>query len=45
MGARKHHSAIDGAALLIQKVQKTWENQKIAGALLLNVKIMFLGCN
>ena len=41
MGARKHRSAVDAAAILIQKVQETWESQKIAGALLMDVKRAF----
>lgn len=41
MGARKHRSAIDAAAILIQKVQETWKHQKIAGALLMDVKGAF----
>ena len=41
MGARKHRSAIDAAALLIQKIQAVWQNQKIAGALFMDVKGAF----
>ncbi len=41
MGARKHRSAIDTAALLIQKVQEVWQNRKIAGALFMDVKAAF----
>ena len=41
MGARKYRSAIDAAALLTQKVQETWKNRKIAGALLMDVKGAF----
>lgn len=38
IGARKNLSAIDVAALLIQKLQKAWKNQKIAKTLFMNVK-------
>ena len=41
MGARKYRSAIDAAALLIQKVQEAWESRKIAGALFMDVKGAF----
>ena len=41
MGARKHRSAINAAALLIQKVQEVWQNRKIAGALFMDVKGAF----
>lgn len=38
MGARKRRSAINAAAILIQQVDNSWENKKIAGALLMDVK-------
>ncbi len=41
MDARKFHSAIDVAALLIHKVQEVWEGRKIAGALFMDVKEAF----
>ena len=41
MGARKHRSAIDAAAILVQKVQEIWKNRQIAGALLMDVKGAF----
>ena len=41
MRARKQRSAIDAAAILIQKVHEIWENRQIAGALLINVKGAF----
>lgn len=41
MGAIKRRSAIDAAAILVQQVHKIWENKKIAGALLMDVKGAF----
>lgn len=41
MGARKNRSAIDATAILISKFQESWEQQKTAGALLINVKGAF----
>lgn len=41
MGARKRQSAIDVAAILVQQVDNSWENKKIAGALLMDVKGAF----
>ncbi len=41
MCVRKYQSAIDATALLIQKVQKVWKSQKIAGAILMDVKRVF----
>ena len=41
MGARKQQSAIDAAAILVQQVHEIWENKKIAGALLIDVKGAF----
>lgn len=38
MEARKYQLAIDTTALLIQKVQKAFENWKIVGALFIDVK-------
>ena len=41
MGERKHRSAIDAAALMIDKLHKVWEDRQIAGALLMDVKGAF----
>lgn len=41
MGARKHRSAIEATAMLIQKVKESWERREIAGALLMDVKGAF----
>ena len=41
MGVRKLRSAIDAAALLVQKVQEIWQSRKIAGALFMDVKGAF----
>ena len=41
MGGRKYRSAIDAAALMIDKVHKVWEDRQIAGALLIDVKGAF----
>ena len=41
MEARKHQSAIDATALLIQKIQETKESQKIAGTLFMDIKRAF----
>ena len=41
MGGRKQQSAMDAAALMIHKVHKMWENQHVAGALLMDVKGAF----
>ena len=41
MGGRKQRSAIDAAALMIHKVHEMWENQHVAGALLMDVKGAF----
>lgn len=41
MRGRKQRSTIDAAALMIHHVNKIWENQEIAGALLMEVKGAF----
>ena len=41
IGVGKYRSAIDTAALLIQKVQEVWQSRKIAGALFMDVKKVF----
>ena len=41
MGGTKHWSAIDAAALIIQKIHKIWEDKEIAGALKIDVKWAF----
>lgn len=41
MGARNNRSALDAAAILVQKVQDIWKDRKIAGALLMDVKGAF----
>ncbi len=41
MGARRRRSAINAAAIIVQQVHKIWENKKIAGALLMDVKGAF----
>ena len=41
MGGRKQRSAIEAAALMIHKVHEMWENQPVAGALLMDVKGAF----
>ena len=41
MGGRKNCSAMDMAALGIHKVYKTWEEEQVAGALLMDVKGIF----
>lgn len=38
---RNYSSVIDVAALLIQKIQEVWQNQKIAGKLFINIKRLF----
>ena len=40
-GGRKQRSSIDAAALMIHKAHESWENQQIAGALLMDVKGAF----
>ncbi len=41
MRVRKRRSAIDATAIFVQQVYKIWENKKIAGALLIDVKGAF----
>lgn len=41
MGAKKYGSAIDAAALLVEKVEEVWKSQKIAEALFMDVKGAF----
>lgn len=41
MGGRRQRSAIDAVALLIHRVNEIWENQQVAGALLMDVKGAF----
>ena len=41
MGGRRYCSSIDAAALVINKVYKTWEAKQVAGALLMDVKGAF----
>ncbi len=41
MGGRRYRSSIDAAALVINKVYKTWEAKQVAGALLMDVKGAF----
>jgi len=41
MGSRKHRSAIDAVACLIQDVHQAWNHKQLAGALLLDVKGAF----
>ena len=41
MGSRKQRSAIDAAAILVQRIHEIWENKQIAGALMMDVKVAF----
>ena len=41
MRARERRSAMNAAAIFVQQVHKIWENKKIAGALLTDVKGAF----
>ena len=41
MGARKERSAIDAVSVLVHRVQESWEEKKLAGALFMDVKGAF----
>lgn len=41
MEARKNRCAIDAAAILLENVHKSWDEGKVAGALLMDVKGAF----
>jgi len=40
-GCRKRRSCIDAVAVLMNQIQQTWEERKIAEALFMNVKSAF----
>jgi hypothetical protein len=40
-GCRKHHSVVDAAACLTEKVYQSWAKGKIAGTILMDVKGAF----
>lgn len=41
MAGRKYRSTIDTTTLMIDEIQKVWEDGQIEGALLINVKKAF----
>lgn len=41
MGAQKKRSAIDAVSVLVHTVQESWEEEKLAGALFMDVKGAF----